>query len=105
MARNPRRSRPGRNRPCAGLLSEALLEADGNGVASILPDRLSDVLFHGELVVPVAHRHEGALEGLAIDRAADLDETSGAEELRGLRPDHVGVAALRRALQELRGET
>ena len=59
---------------------------------------------HGQLVRPVAHRHEGAAERPAVDRAAHLDQAAGTEELHRGGPDHVGPAALARALLQGGGE-
>src|SRR6266542_4070346 len=46
----------------------------------------------------VDHGHEGAAEGVAVDRAPHLHETAGTEELHRVRHHHVGPAALAGAL-------
>ena len=68
---------------------------------SSLPIRLPDLGLHRQLVGAVAQRHERALERLAVEGAAHLDQPAGAEELGRPGHHHVGPAALRRALAQL----
>ena len=95
--------------PCSGCPGgiaavDPLLEADGHGVARLLADRPADVGLDGEHVGAVAQGHEGALEGVAVDRPPDLDQPPGAEELDLLGPDEIGPAALVGTLPQLGGE-
>src|ERR1700729_2079107 len=88
----------------AGGGAEALEQADGHGIAGLLPGELADLGLDRELVGAVAELHERAAEGMAIDCPAHLDQTAGAEERHRLRPYHVGPAALGLALAQDRGE-
>src|SRR5688572_2725845 len=63
-------------------LPDPLVDADMDGVARPLADRLAELRLDGQPVRAVALRHERALERLAVDRAADLHEPARAEELR-----------------------
>src|SRR5215469_9071791 len=47
----------------------------------------------------VAHSHEGTFERAAINRASDLNKTTGAKELHGAGPDHISPPALMALLQ------
>src|SRR5207248_11294140 len=60
---------------------EPLLQADGHRVTDLLRDGHSQLGLDGQLVRAVAQGHEGALEGLAVDGAADLHQAAGAEVL------------------------
>src|SRR4051794_8398248 len=69
---------------CCAVSAEALFDVDDDIVAVRLADRLADGSGDGKLVRPVAERHERAAEGYAVDRAGDLDETTGAEHRGGV---------------------
>src|SRR5215217_3606722 len=49
-------------------------DADVDGVAGLLADRLTELGLDREAVRPVALRHQRAVERLAVDDAADLHE-------------------------------
>src|SRR5687767_15071837 len=66
----------------APRLPGPLVDADMDGVARALADRLAELRLDGQPVRAVALRHERAVERLAVDRAADLHEPARAEELR-----------------------
>src|SRR5438477_12988501 len=87
------------------LTTESFLQHHGHPLPRLLADRLANVGLHGELVGPVTHRHEGALEGVPVDGAAYLDEPGGAEELHRARHHDVGPASLRGALLQGRRES
>jgi hypothetical protein len=78
----------------SGSLFDALLQANLDGLAGLLPDRFADVGLHGKLVRSIAHRHERTPEWVAVDRAPDLHQPLGPEELDRVGHDHVGPAAL-----------
>jgi hypothetical protein len=65
----------------AAAATRSLVDADMDGVARPFADRLAEH-FDGQPVRAVALRHQRAVERIAIDRAADLDEPARAEELR-----------------------
>jgi len=57
------------------------LDHNADAVAFLLADGLSNLGLDGKHVRPVAQRHQRALERVAIDGPANLDETSGSEHL------------------------
>jgi hypothetical protein len=63
-------------------LPDPLVDADVDGVARPLADRLAELRLDGQPVRAVPLRHERAVERLAVDHAADLHEPARAEELR-----------------------
>src|SRR5687767_5052545 len=65
----------------APRLPGPLLDADMDGVARLLADRLAELRLDGQPVRAVALWHERAVERLAVDRAADLHQPAPAEEL------------------------
>src|SRR3954470_20872760 len=64
------------------LLSDPLVDPDVHRVAGLLADGLAQGRADREPVRAVALGHERAVERLAVDRAADLHEPAGVEELR-----------------------
>ena len=93
-------SRPGGLAPRA----EALLQADGHGVAGLLADDLADLGLDRKLVGAIAQGHERALERVAVNGPPHLDQAPGPEELHRLRPDQVRPAALGLAAHQGGGE-
>src|SRR5205807_1558353 len=81
-----------------------LLQTHGDAVARFLRDGFADVRLDWQLVGAVAHRHERTDERMTVDRSSDLHEPSRAEELHGIGHDHIGPAALGRALLQTCGE-
>src|SRR3954454_1753533 len=65
-----------------GPLPDPLVDADVDGVARLLADRLAQLRPDGQPVRAVALRHQRAVERLAVDLAADLHEPARAEQLR-----------------------
>jgi GNAT superfamily N-acetyltransferase len=101
----PRAGRSGSAACSATALAvQPFLQPDGHALAFLLADRLAHAGLHRQLVRAVAHGHERAAERRAVYRAADLYQAAGTEELRGVRHDHVGPAALGRASLQGRGE-
>src|SRR3712207_1176955 len=83
---------------------DPLVEAHVHRVAGRLADDLADRGLDRELVRPVTERHERALERRAVDRAADLDQAPGPEELGRAVHDDVGPGACALALLQAGGE-
>jgi hypothetical protein len=52
---------------------------DADGVTFLLVDQLTQLGLDRQLVRAVAEWHEGAAEGIPVDRSGDLDEASSAE--------------------------
>jgi hypothetical protein len=81
-----------------GQLSDPFVDSDADGVARLFADRLSQRRLDREPVRAVALGHQRARERLAVDRAADLHEPAGTEELGHVIHEHArprtGVVAL-----------
>ena len=67
--------------PRRSSLGKSLVELDSNSPASLLFDRFPNFRAHREFVCPVTQRHERTFERLAVHRAADFHQATGAEEL------------------------
>src|SRR6187551_2884782 len=87
-----------------GRLPEPLGQVDVDRVALGLVDDIADVGLDGQLVRAIAQRHERAPERMPIDRAGDLDQTAGPEEVSAPVGYHVGPATLRGAFDKRRPE-
>jgi hypothetical protein len=64
-----------------GQLSDPFVDLDVDSVARLLADRLSQRRLYWEPVRAVTLGHQRARERLPIDRAADLHEPAGTEQL------------------------
>jgi hypothetical protein len=84
--------------------ADAFLEVHGDLVACFFADALTQVGLHRKFVGAVAERHERARERLAVNGAADRDQSAGAEEGRRIGHHHIGPAALVLALLQCRSE-
>src|SRR3954454_5977581 len=84
-----------------GPLADPLVDPDVDGVAGLLADRLPQGGLDGEPVGSVALGHQGAVERRAVDLAADLHETVGAEQPLHVVEHHAGPRAWVVALVEL----
>ncbi len=86
------------SRAHAGLSDRSVLQplrqVNLHGIARFFPDHLTEVSFDRQLVGAVAHGHERTPEGVAVYRAADLDEPPGPEKLNRIGHYHIGPPAL-----------
>ena len=62
-------------------LRHSFREADGDGIARCLRDRIPDLGLHRQHVRAVPHRHEGTAEGVTVNRGPHFHEASCAKEL------------------------
>ena len=75
------------------MSSDSFLQVNDDSIAFLLADSFSEIRFHGQLMSAVSQSHERAAEWMAVDGAANLDQTSSAEECSRVRHHDVGPAS------------
>lgn len=81
--------------------SEPLFQKHLYGLAHVLANRFPDLRFDWQHVPSVTHCHERTSKRMAVDLAADFNQSMCLKELHRARPDNVGPTAFVRAFFQL----
>jgi len=86
------------------ISASSFFESDRNGVTCIFTNRLPDIGSYRQFVRAISQSHERTVEGMAVNCALYLDQSTGPKKLYRLRPDYVGPSALVWTLLQFRRE-